>query len=68
MAKCIVFPGQGSQYLSMGRYLKENFSVSKRVFEEVDDSLDQSLSEIILESEIGILLKNNVYGLEICIS
>ena len=43
MTKCIVFPGQGSQYLGMGKYLKENFTVSKHVFEEVDASLNQKL-------------------------
>ena len=34
MTKSIVFPGQGSQYLGMGKYLHDNFSVSKRVFDE----------------------------------
>ena len=42
MAKCIVFPGQGSQYLGMGKFLMENFTVSKRVFEGVDTSLNQN--------------------------
>ena len=52
MTKCIVFPGQGSQYLGMGKYLKENFAVSKRVFEEVDTSLNQNLSKIIFGDDI----------------
>ena len=52
MTKCIVFPGQGSQYLGMGRYLKENFDVSKRVFEEIDNALNQNLSEIIFGDDI----------------
>ncbi|EMH80316.1 [acyl-carrier-protein] S-malonyltransferase [alpha proteobacterium HIMB114] len=52
MTKCIVFPGQGSQYLGMGRYLKENFDVSKRVFEEIDNALNQNLSEIIFGNDI----------------
>jgi [acyl-carrier-protein] S-malonyltransferase len=52
MTKCIVFPGQGSQYLGMGKYLKENFDVSKRVFDEVDDSLNQNLSEVIFGEDI----------------
>jgi len=51
MTKCIVFPGQGSQYLGMGKYLKENFDVSRRVFEEVDSSLNQNLSEIIFAAD-----------------
>jgi len=55
MTKCIVFPGQGSQYLGMGRYLKENFAVSRRVFEEVDTSLNQNLSKIIFGEDVNEL-------------
>ncbi len=47
MTKSIVFPGQGSQYLGMGKHLYDNFGISKRVFEEVDDALDFKLTEII---------------------
>ena len=36
----------------MGRYLKENFDVSKRVFEEIDNALNQNLSEIIFGDDI----------------
>lgn len=52
MTKCIVFPGQGSQYLGMGRYLKENFDVSRLVFEEIDNALNQNLSEIIFGDDV----------------
>ena len=31
----------------MGKYLYDNFNVSKRIFEEVDDALDFKLTEII---------------------
>jgi [acyl-carrier-protein] S-malonyltransferase len=55
MAKCIVFPGQGSQYLGMGKFLMENFTVSKRVFEEVDTSLNQNLSKIIFGEDVNKL-------------
>ena len=55
MTKCIVFPGQGSQYLGMGRYLKENFAVSRRVFEEVDTSLNQNLGKIIFGEDVNEL-------------
>lgn len=47
MSKCIVFPGQGSQYLGMGKFLYDNFKVSKEIFEEVDNSLEFKLTEII---------------------
>src|SRR5512136_978598 len=39
-----IFPGQGSQYVGMGRELFENFSVAKRIFEEADDTLHFSVS------------------------
>jgi [acyl-carrier-protein] S-malonyltransferase len=41
-----VFPGQGSQYVGMGRELVENFSVAKEVFQEADDALRFSLSTL----------------------
>ncbi len=47
MTKSIVFPGQGSQYLGMGKHLYDNFTVSKRIFDEVDDALNLKLKDII---------------------
>jgi [acyl-carrier-protein] S-malonyltransferase len=41
-----IFPGQGSQYVGMGKDLFENFSVAKRVFEEADDTLHFSVSSL----------------------
>ena len=39
-----IFPGQGSQYVGMGKELFENFSVAKKIFEEADDTLHLSIS------------------------
>ncbi len=41
-----IFPGQGSQYVGMGKELFESFAVSKQVFEEADDALHFSLSTL----------------------
>lgn len=41
-----IFPGQGSQYVGMGKELFENFSMAKQVFEEADDALGLSLSTL----------------------
>ena len=49
MAIAFVFPGQGSQSPGMGKDLAENFSVSRQVFEEVDDALGFSLSRLCFE-------------------
>ena len=43
----IVFPGQGSQKISMGKDLSGNFIEAKEVFEEVNESLDYNLTKIM---------------------
>jgi [acyl-carrier-protein] S-malonyltransferase len=47
MAVAFVFPGQGSQTVGMGKPLAEAFSPARRVFEEVDAALGETLSETI---------------------
>ncbi len=39
-----VFPGQGSQYVGMGKELSQQFGVAKQVFAEADEALGFSLS------------------------
>ena len=41
-----VFPGQGSQYVGMGKELCERFPVAAQVFEEADQTLGFSLSQL----------------------
>ena len=47
MTKAIVFPGQGSQAVGMGKELFETFPVARAVFQEVDDVLEQKLSTLM---------------------
>lgn len=47
--KAFVFPGQGSQFVGMGKDLYDAFPVAKEVFQEVDEALSQPLSKIIFE-------------------
>jgi len=49
MTRALVFPGQGSQAVGMGRALAEAFSPARDVFEEIDEALRQSLSRVIFE-------------------
>ncbi|MEL7031482.1 MAG: ACP S-malonyltransferase [Pseudomonadota bacterium] len=42
-----IFPGQGSQFIGMGKDLAESYPAAKAVFEEVDEALGQDLSELI---------------------
>lgn len=52
-----VFPGQGSHFLGMGMDFMDKFSVAKDVFNEVDESLGYSLSDIIKNGPIEELTK-----------
>ena len=46
-----VFPGQGSQFIGMGRKIAQEFPVAKDTFEEVDTALGFSLSSLIWEGD-----------------
>ena len=47
MSSIFVFPGQGAQSVGMGRELYESNAAAKAVFDEVDEALNQKLSDII---------------------
>jgi len=44
-----LFPGQGSQSVGMGRDLHDRFSTARAVFEEADEALGFSLSDLIFQ-------------------
>src|SRR5260221_14169917 len=44
-----LFPGQGSQYPGMGQSLARAFPAARRVFQEADDALGFSLSNLCFE-------------------
>jgi [acyl-carrier-protein] S-malonyltransferase len=49
MAIALVFPGQGSQTVGMGRDLAAAFAAAREVFEAVDETLKQNLSRLMFE-------------------
>ncbi len=55
MSSALVFPGQGSQAVGMGRALADNFAVARAVFEEVDEALGEKLSAIMWDGPIETL-------------
>jgi [acyl-carrier-protein] S-malonyltransferase len=44
-----IFPGQGSQFVGMGRDLAAAFAAAREVFDEVDETLKQRLSKLMFE-------------------
>ena len=55
MKTAIIFPGQGSQTVGMGRDLHDAFPAARAVFQEVDDALGEPLSQLIFEGENSTL-------------
>lgn len=49
MTRALIFPGQGSQAVGMGRELAEAFASAREVFDEVNDALGQKLSKLMWE-------------------
>ncbi|MDD4555996.1 MAG: ACP S-malonyltransferase [Alphaproteobacteria bacterium] len=49
MKYAFVFPGQGSQFVGMGKDLAENFKSAQEVFQEVNEALSQDLYKIMVE-------------------
>lgn len=47
MAFAFIFPGQGSQFVGMGKSLADAFPSAREVFEEVNSALSQNLSDLM---------------------
>ena len=45
----VIFPGQGSQIVGMGKEFYDNFELVKNLFKEADETLSFPLSKLILE-------------------
>ncbi|KAF1681110.1 ACP S-malonyltransferase [Bacillus sp. SKDU12] len=46
-----LFPGQGSQFIGMGKELYEQEPAAKRLFDEADETLETKLSSLIFEGD-----------------
>ena len=49
MKYAFVFPGQGSQFVGMGKELADNFASAREVFDEVNEALSQDLFKIMTQ-------------------
>ena len=56
MASALVFPGQGSQFVGMGKDLADAFTVAREVFLEVDDALNENLSALMFDGDAQDLM------------
>ena len=59
ISNVLIFPGQGSQKIGMGKNLYDNFAVAKNVFERIDEALNFKLSALMFEGETEELNKTS---------
>jgi len=55
MTTALVFPGQGSQTVGMGKALAEHFPSARAVFDEVDSALGEKLSTLMFDGPENVL-------------
>lgn len=55
--RALVFPGQGSQHVGMGRDLAKQFPAARAVFNEVDETLGERLSRLMFEGPLDELTR-----------
>jgi [acyl-carrier-protein] S-malonyltransferase len=55
-----IFPGQGAQYVGMGKDFVENFAESRMVFEEASDSLGYDMLRLVMEGTEEDLKKTEI--------
>lgn len=66
-----IFPGQGSQYVGMGREFFQNFSLARQTFEEADSALSLSLSKLCFdgpESDLKLTFNTQPSILTVCVA
>lgn len=57
---CAIFPGQGSQYVGMGKDLYENFLIAKKIYDEACEILGFDIKKISFEGSEEDLKKTSI--------
>ena len=57
-----MFPGQGSQYIGMGKEFYDTFSVAKEVFDKASEVTGLDIAKLCFEENFIINLINNKFG------
>jgi len=65
MKRAFVFPGQGSQYVGMGKDIYENFPVARETFAEASDALGFDIAQVSFYGPVGEL--NKTFRTQPCI-
>jgi len=63
--KAVIFPGQGAQYVGMGKSLYENFPQAKSIFSSIDKILGFSLSQKCFQGQESELKETSTQQLAI---
>ena len=58
--KAFVFPGQGAQFVGMGKDLYENSPLAKELFEKANDILGYRITDIMFEGIIFVIWATHV--------
>lgn len=53
--RAFVFPGQGAQYVGMGKKICEKYSIAKETFQEASEALNIDILKLCTESDLGEL-------------
>ncbi|OKP91557.1 hypothetical protein A3844_00030 [Paenibacillus helianthi] len=57
MKTALLFPGQGSQYVGMGKFLFVRFETARRTFEEASDALGYNVSRLCFDGSLEELTR-----------
>ncbi len=63
--KAFIFPGQGAQYIGMGKDLYENYPSAKKMFKKANDILGFKITDIMFDGSDEDLRQTNVTQLSI---